>query len=171
LSTGFATLANTSISTSRTTQAYTSSPVAARLDFPTHVFQKLARFEWIQRPDGFQDLNIYAPPNASTPSAWVKGLWSLPFLTVPVPNTTYFIPQSLFDEWASVVSGFNADGTPDITGHKLTHFDIQGTATIGGFGSYGAVEGGFALGGILPIGIYLRNGTKFSVSSRPVPTS
>lgn len=30
--------------------------------------------------------------------------------------------------------------SPNITGHLIAHFDIQGTASLGGFGSYGAVE-------------------------------
>eukprot|EP00884_Botryococcus_braunii_P004305 jgi/Botrbrau1/13876/Bobra.0056s0108.1 len=168
---GFANLINTSVSTSRSTQVYTSSPLAAQLDFPTHVFSKVARFEWSTRPDGLEDLNIYAPPTASTPSAWVKGLWSIPFLAIPVPNTTYYIPTNLFDELVSVISNFEPNGTPNITGHRLTHFDIQGTTSIGGFLSYGAVEGGLSQGGILPVGLHLNDGTKFSVGSRPIPTS
>lgn len=167
---GFVNVLGTNVSTSRPTQGYTSSPLPAAYNFPTHVPSKYARFEWMKRSDGLEDLNVYAPPNATMPSAWIKGLWKVPDVAIPIPNTTYFIPTNLLDEVVSVIGGYGADGDPIITGHLLPHLDIQGTASLGGFGSYGALEGGMSQGGILPIGIYLNAGSKYSVSVRPIPS-
>jgi hypothetical protein len=143
--------------------------LTARYDFPTHVPAKLAKFEWIQRSDAREDLKVYSPPNSTIPAAVFRGLYTLPGVAVPIPNTTTYIPANLFKEVVSVISGFD-NGQPVISGHKSVQFNIQGTASVACMQSYEASEGGLSQGGILPVGLVLLDGSKYSVAPEPIPT-
>jgi hypothetical protein len=156
----------------RPTFAYVSSPIAAAYDFPTHVPGTLARFEWVSRSDGAEDLRIFSPPGNSREAAYFRGLYTLPGVAVPFPNTTTYVPESLLADVVSVVTGYGNGGKPIIGGHQITTLSIKGPASLGCFQDFeldlDTIPAIFADKSILKVGLVLLNGTQWGLGTKPV---
>jgi hypothetical protein len=144
-----------------------SGAVTADPAFPLHWPTKVADFQWTTRPDGREDLVLYAPPGSGKKVGEVRGLYLARNLAIPFPNTTLWVPGDILSDLNSVVDSY--ENPSRILGHVKLDLSIAGSATLSFFESYNFWEGPLATAGtFLPVGLGLLEGTKWHISAKPV---
>eukprot|EP00884_Botryococcus_braunii_P003067 jgi/Botrbrau1/12761/Bobra.67_1s0120.1 len=74
----------------RLTQAFTNAVPPTQPNYPFHVPYRLAKFAWTTRADGGRDLQVYYPPASTRPVISITGLFTIPFLCLPIPRGVFF---------------------------------------------------------------------------------
>eukprot|EP00884_Botryococcus_braunii_P005115 jgi/Botrbrau1/14604/Bobra.67_2s0004.1 len=148
----------------RITQAFSSAVAPTQPYFPDNVPFRLAKFDWTSRPDGAKDLKIYSPPSSPTPIASFTGLFTIPFLCVPLP-TGILTALGLTSYLQSITDSYDPVGP--ITGHTLGNLDVSACTTAAVYTSIEAAPPVSLDGGFFNLGVYF-NGT-FDFVVRPYP--
>eukprot|EP00884_Botryococcus_braunii_P008875 jgi/Botrbrau1/1798/Bobra.0217s0049.1 len=143
--------------------------VTADPRFPLAWPTKIADFNWTTRADGRQDLVLYSPPGSGKKVGEVRGLYLVPGLAIPVPNTTTFLPESLnaLSDLNSIVDSYDNPGP--IQGHVKLDLSISGTATIATLESFHFSESPLATADpFFPVGLGLLDGSKWFIKTTRV---
>lgn len=150
----------------RLTQAFASAVPPTLPSVPTHVPHRLARFDFTHRSDGLTNLHVYSPPNSSLPIFKIWGLGSVPFLTFPI-GYNFFASVGINDQLLqSVVQSYEPLGP--IKGHVLTRVVYDGTAGLALYSRYETSDGLNMDGGLINVGLYIRNATtRLTVNTYP----
>lgn len=127
---------------------FVSSPLGAR-----HL---LAKFVWTEFPGGTKDLDVYSPPNSSTPIFSIRGLYGLTFPSIPVdfdtlPSIGFYcrFAQSTVDSFEPL----------NITGHVLGEGRFKGLTSIATYYSLSYAPPLNLDGGFYNVGNYFFNST------------
>jgi hypothetical protein len=155
----------------RYTQAFSSVVPPTNPKMPLHTPHRLAKFVWTDRPDGGRDLKLYSPPESTAPVMSITGLYSLPFVCIPVPSvffsTLKYLTSNQFTTFLQSVTD-SYDPVGPITGHVLGNFDLQGCLSASVYGSIETAKPVSLNGGFLNIGYSVSN-TRFNFTAQPYP--
>jgi hypothetical protein len=149
----------------RYTQAFSSAVPPTNPKSPLHVPHRLAKFVWINRADGGKDLKLYSPPDSTSPVISITGLYSVPFVCIPVPSGI-FSALRLTTFLQSVTDSYDPVGP--ITGHVVGNLDWQGCLSASVYGSIETAKPVSLDGGFLNIGFYVSN-TRYNITAQPYP--
>jgi hypothetical protein len=136
-------------------QAFLSSPVPTRPDFPLQLSHQLAAFGWTETSPGVQTLKITLN-GSSSPAVQFHGLRRYEFPTFQIPNTTVIPYAYLALSW--VVPTLAQDGS--IEGHARLRSDYKGCVTLTSYESLQANKSEVSLLKTLPLGFGFGPGSK-----------
>ncbi len=144
----------------RITQAFSSAEPTTLLDYPPHTPHKLARFNWTTQGTT-TDLEVYSPPGSKVPILAVRGLYNVPYLSIPILNTTYFGPvvDEFLSYYQTAVSKGAYDFTGTITGHVKNTLTYSGSVNLATFAKVETPSNQLNMeGGLVNLGFSILNG-------------
>jgi hypothetical protein len=109
---GSAQLVNTSVTASRITAGYASNARGCAWDSPIADTCRPARFDWVTRSDGREDVKIYSPPDAPVPDLVIRGLTIWQYTAIPITGLPIAVRQTLVSNVT-----VDKDGKAAISGH------------------------------------------------------
>eukprot|EP00884_Botryococcus_braunii_P019237 jgi/Botrbrau1/5998/Bobra.104_1s0028.1 len=92
-------------------------------------------FKWDRQQFGCDTLSIFEATDLKSPVLVFKDLCKVPFLSLPLPNTTYIFPKYSAIRLLGYKSVTPIFDGPNIVNHVLMNLDLEGSSTIASFRS------------------------------------